>query len=431
MKKQFFLINIFFLLIFMSCEFSPAYSKKPDSYFFNKMEPLEWSEDYVLAATLYPQQIQVWNSKTNKLVHKYSLHTDESKWGKGTERALDVRDMAVLNGVIWFIGLGLQRSLIRLDCKTGEMRYIELDMKPSGVVAIPEGNSGNGMIVTSTYADSRIGVAVRFLDTEGNIIKKSNISFDKIKLLSIGECYYENENYYTVAVKDESYSKDKDIDFKLINLSDSQKKYLYDIEPQKIFHTNFIKDNFDEDLENYFCNSRLITFSSNSEQRFMEINVWNDDYYENPSSKYLFIRFLYKINSFENFDIQYTGIKYAEEDSKTFFSAYEYGENIYVTGKQLHEVETKEYLEGLETTIYPKTGGNQIKHIQMPYGNQIYCEMKEDCTWFSKNIYFQDKKTLEWNKSQEAAIYKLDYKNQTVYEYDKDGNCKELTWIEG
>ena len=154
-------------MIFTSCELSPAYSKKPDSYFFNKMEPLEWSEDYVFAATLYPQQIQVWNSKTNKLVHKYSLHTDESKWGKGTERALDVKDMTVLNGVIWFIGSGLQRSLIRLDCKTGEMRYVELDMKPSGVVAIPEGNSGNGMIVTSTYADSRIGVAVRFLDTEG------------------------------------------------------------------------------------------------------------------------------------------------------------------------------------------------------------------------------------------------------------------------
>ena len=81
-------------------------------------------------------KIQVWNSKTNKLVHKYSLHTDESKWGKGTERALDVRDMTVLNGVIWFIGSGLQRSLIRLDCKTFEMRHIELEWNKSQEAAI-------------------------------------------------------------------------------------------------------------------------------------------------------------------------------------------------------------------------------------------------------------------------------------------------------
>ena len=82
-------------LFFISCEMDPAYSTKPDSYYFNKMQPLEWKDTYILTATNTPQQIQVWDGEKGKLVHTYSLSTDVTKWGQGTERALDILDMEI------------------------------------------------------------------------------------------------------------------------------------------------------------------------------------------------------------------------------------------------------------------------------------------------------------------------------------------------
>ena len=418
MKKQFFLINIFSLLIFMSCEFSPAYSKKPDSYFFNKMEPLEWSEDYVLAATLYPQQIQVWNSKTNKLVHKYSLHTDESKWGKGTERALDVEDMTVLNGVIWFVGVGLQRSLIRLDCKTGEMRYIELDMKPSFCRKVLKDNDEESVIITANYPVEGVGIAIRILNSEGNIIEKYNISHKNLTILGLNGVRFIDEKYYITAFSCE-YHK----------YNDTEEKCFYILELDKNGKFKIEELSFSQVLSNeIFCK-----IPNNRESEFYA--SFDSQDYVNSEDK-IFInttisgggcsRILFTLDSFNSHELNFTNIIYNEDDNRSVLSLYEYNGYIFFTGDSSYKK-----IDGLSTGLYPKTGGNQIKHIQMPYGNQIYCEMKEDCAWFSKNIYFQDKKTLEWNKSQEAAIYKLDYKNQTVYEYDKDGNCKELTWIEG
>ena len=60
-------------LFFISCEMDPAYSTKLDSYYFNKMQPLEWKDNYVFTATNTPQQIQVWDGDKGKLVHTYSV----------------------------------------------------------------------------------------------------------------------------------------------------------------------------------------------------------------------------------------------------------------------------------------------------------------------------------------------------------------------
>lgn len=91
---------------------------------------------------------------------------------------------------------------------------------------------------------------------------------------------------------------------------------------------------------------------------------------------------------------------------------------------------TKKDLRGLETGLYPKNGGGQIKRVPMPEGNQVYCDRREDCAYFSKDVYTQDDATYEWDKTKKPAIYKLDYKTQTVYEYDTDGNETVLDWIE-
>ena len=121
-KRIYFLMMVLVSLFFCSCEMDPAYSTKPDSYYFNKMQPLEWKDTYILTATNTPQQIQVWDSEKGKLVHTYSLSTDVTKWGQGTERALDIFDMTVINKSVWIICSGKQRNLIKLDVETGEMK---------------------------------------------------------------------------------------------------------------------------------------------------------------------------------------------------------------------------------------------------------------------------------------------------------------------
>ena len=160
-NKEIFLLFIF-ILTFGGCTF---YSPKPDRYYFNKMEPIEWKDEYVFSATWYPSQIQVWNSKTNKLEHTYELCTDNENWVNNKSRYMDVFCMSVINKCIWFVGVGLQTSLIRLEVETGEMKYIDLDFDPEEVVAIPEGNNGKGAIVVASYADPRFGVKVNVLDT--------------------------------------------------------------------------------------------------------------------------------------------------------------------------------------------------------------------------------------------------------------------------
>lgn len=429
MKYIKFIVLGFTIFLFVGCDFlsCPANSNKPDSYYFNKMEPLEWSDDYIVAATNYPNQIQVWDSKTNRMIHKYSLFTDETKWEQGTERALRVYSIAVYEGVIWFIGIGMQTSLIRLDCKTGEMKYINLDITPWEVVVVPEENGGKGAIVTASYAEPRSGVSVRFLDTDGNVFKKSDISYTRINLMSSRGTYYENGEYYLTASKDDYFTKEEYEGFKLIKITGENENCISDISTEKFFDENFIKDNFGRDVQKYTCNATMLEFCTGSDSRFMELNISDDDMIDENGGKY--IRFLYKVNSLENFSIEYTGIKYDEDDARTFFNVHNDDENIFVTGRSLYKT-TKKDLRGLETGLYPKNGGEQIKRVPMPEGNQVYCDRREDCAYFSKDVYTQDEVTYEWDKTKKPAIYKLDYKTQTVYEYDADGNETVLDWIE-
>ena len=226
-------------LLFLSCEMDPAHSTNPDSYYFNKMEPLEWKDAYILTATNTPQQIQVWDSDTGKLVHTYSLSTDVTKWGQGTERALDVNSMTFFDGSIWFIGTGLQRNLIKLDVETGKMNYIDLDCIPSEVVAIHEYNDGVGCIYVSTRVDSRVGVAIRLLDSNCNIIMKSNVKFKKINLFSIRNPIYENGKFYLLGSQDVIFTKENNECFNLIIINDDGSYEISDIKTDEILNEKF------------------------------------------------------------------------------------------------------------------------------------------------------------------------------------------------
>ena len=128
----------------------------------------------------------------------------------------------------------------------------------------------------------------------------------------------------------------------------------------------------------------------------------------------------YQLNEFV-----YKDICYNKKDSRTMYSVAKNKDFIFITGNSSYEG-----YNGLETGLYPAVGGEQQKRVRLENANQLYCTMKEDCAWFSKNLYTQDAVTLKWDKSNTPQIYKLDYKEQQVYQYNADGSYTILDWIQ-
>ena len=404
-------------LSFLSCEMDPAHSTNPDSYYFNKMQPLEWKDTYILTATNKPQQIQVWDSETGKLVHTYSLSTDVTKWGQGTERALDVLDMSVINKSIWFIGSGLQRNLIKLDVETGKMNYIDLDCSVLYLKSMTDGNNGKGCIVVSTRSDSRVGIAIRILDLDGNIINKYNIKYKDLDILDIkGIRYINNEYIMTMSKFSEFNYVEKDQKgFRLLRLTEDNQYFIEDISFEKILSESFLSENVKKETDEFITAFSMNDYVRNSDDIYICLSVI--DMYN--CQRFLF-EYDYQLNEF-----RYRNICYDKEDTRTMFSVSEQKEFIYITGNSSYD-----NYSGLETGLYPSSGGEQIKRVRLPNANQLYCTMKEDCAWFSKNLYIQDPITLKWDKSQKPQIYKLDYAEQQVYQYNADGTYEILEWIE-
>lgn len=428
MKKQIILlIAVLISCLLISCDFSSIRQLKPDSYYFTKTEPFEWDKDYVLAATNFPPQIQIWAPQTNKMVHKFSLCENEEKWGKGSKRSLIMYDLFAHDGIIWFVGVGISDSLVRLECKTGEFKFIPLDISPYEVSLMPKYDNGKDAVFVASASYPQKGISIRILDMQGNVIQKNDISYadEYLDLRTTLSKYYDNENYYTIVSKEEDLNKNSTDIFKVLQLTNTENTTVFNIPKEKIIQEDIINNAFGKKLQRFSYSPMLLLYNNASKNRFMELSVQDLDYRENEKD---YIRFLYKVNSLLDFDFEYTGIYYDEADAKSFWSVEEYGDNIYITGKQLCLIPEKEHIDGLEVAMYSKNGGKPIKTAPLLYANRVYCEMKDDCAWFSKDVYSQDINTFEWDYSDKTGIYKLDYKNQKVYEYSPDGTCLEIEW---
>ncbi len=107
MKK----INAFIVIaVLVSLSSCGVQDLKPDREIFGNFEPLEWSDDYVFAATNYPQSIQVWNKETGKLVRNYYLTTDPS-WKTEYRRSLWIYDMVAMGQNLWILHVECRRIL--------------------------------------------------------------------------------------------------------------------------------------------------------------------------------------------------------------------------------------------------------------------------------------------------------------------------------
>ncbi len=404
-------------LFFISCEMDPAYSTKPDSYYFNKMQPLEWNDNYVFTATNTPQQIQVWDGEKGKLVHTYSLSTDVTKWGQGTERALDILDMTVINKSVWIICSGKQRNLIKLDVETGEMKYIELDCSVLYLKGLVSGNKGNGCVVVATRTAPKVGIAIRILDLEGNVLNKYNVKHEDIDVVDIKGMRYINDEYILTMSKfnEFNYIENEQKGFSILKLKENEEYFIEEISFDKVLSNSFVTNNVIQQSAEFITVFEMEDYVNDYDTIYVELSLI--DMYN--CQRFLF-EYDYQLNEFV-----YKDICYNKKDSRTMYSVAKNKDFIFITGNSSYEG-----YNGLETGLYLSTGGEQQKRVRLPNANQLYCTMKEDCAWFSKNLYTQDPITLKWNKSNKPQIYKLDYKEQQVYQYNADGAYTILDWIQ-
>ena len=404
-------------LFFMSCEMDPAYSTKPDSYYFNKMQPLEWNDNYVFTATNTPQQIQVWDGEKGKLVHTYSLSTDVTKWGQGTERALDILDMAVINKSVWIICSGKQRNLIKLDVETGEMKYIELDCSILYLKGLVSGNKGNGCVVVATRTAPKVGIAIRILDLEGNVLNKYNVKHEDIDVVDIKGMRYINDEYILTMSKfnEFNYIENEQKGFSILKLKENEEYFIEEISFDKVLSNSFVTNNVIQESAEFITVFEMEDYVNDYDTIYVELSLI--DMYN--CQRFLF-EYDYQLNEFV-----YKDICYNKKDSRTMYSVAKNKDFIFITGNSSYEG-----YNGLETGLYPAVGGEQQKRVRLENANQLYCTMKEDCAWFSKNLYTQDAVTLKWDKSNTPQIYKLDYKEQQVYQYNADGSYTILDWIQ-
>ena len=413
MRKDVFCCILTLVLVASLASCKGWFEPKPDRELFGDYEPLEWKDSYIFAATnYYPPQIQVWDTADGEVrfVRSYNLSVDK--------RDLTIWDLAVLDRVVWVAASGMQRNLLRLDVQSGELRFLDLDIGPEFVHAIPEGEDGKGCIVTSTYCDSRIGVAVRFLDPHGNIIRKCNVEYRGLNAVSPAAVVYEGGRYYTTAATDTMFDVGTNPSgYKVIDYSDSAGRYVTELPGSGPL----------EGVQEVLDHTKLLELPYSVNLIVHPPSHPGDPCYATTG---MFIdgqRFLFSCESISPPKFVYTGI--FQTTARSIHSATQGGERIFLTGRTL-DINYSD-LNGLETGVYPVSGGSQLKRIEMPDGNQLHCTELSDCTWFSCNVWGTDKYGEFVDKGTIPRIYKLDYATESVTCYWADGRVEKMRELPG
>lgn len=384
------------LLGFSSCGLM---NLKPDREIFGNFESLEWSDDYVFAATNYPQSIQVWNKETGKLVRNYYLTTNPS-WAKKNGRSLWIYDMVTMGKNIWITADGIQRNLIRLNVPTGEFKFIDLDCRPIYLEICED----RGTVFAATYCDPRIGIAIRELDGDGKILHKYNVQHSDLDVSDIDGLRFRNGAAYTLCTRfsDFNVGEEEEEGYKVLKLKDG--KYEFTEISKKVLYSP-LPSLGAEFSGKYVSSFPLVRASANTAPVFAVLSM-----VRSPG----LYRFLYRIENFEPLEFSYTGILVSsKKNDRAFFSVTEYNNCIYNTGRKRGGT--------LECARYLNTGGAEISVVQMPWGNQLYCSRFEDSSWFSKDVFTYNFDTNSWDKSGAPQIYKVDFKTNRVLIYNADG----------
>ena len=413
MKNIKILASLLFLLIFSSCIINV--DATPDSDFFTGFDPLEWSDGYVFLPTDNPQQIQVWNTESKKLVYTYNLVKEFTVLGKNCVRALSVDDMVVINKDIWLLGAGMNYNLIKINVPTGKVEYVLKGVELVSIAADNKWENGEGCVFGMTLPYPNSGMTVYKFSLDGKLLEKKNVLDEDLCMTSLSTIQYINNQYYLLGSKYEDFYLERQSQkgIKLINLS-KEDNYITDINYEKLFPKNFLKDNLKVVPDSFIINFNAFY---NMAEDYLSVAIAG---YRDSDSHYVCARFLFKIHSFEDLDLEYTGMNYQKDDVRVMLSASENDENIFLSGRVLHD----ESFHGLETGVYSKATGKELYRMRMASSNQLHYEIKDDKTWFPQDVNEQDE-NLEWY-SIPKGCYMLDHKTGRTYWYDVDGNETEM-----
>lgn len=418
---------ILYVVCLCGCQCN-VFQPTPDSELFAdvKFEPLEWKDNYILATTWNPAQIQVWDEENGKLVQTYDL---EKKIDKPLEKgtvALWVMSMTQKDGNIWFVGEGQNMNLIRLTTETGKMKFIKLDCNPSSVCVVPNDGTEKGSLWCATTAARWVGFYARQIDDDGNILKKCDVQHDDIFVDSsdIGCLRYMDGSYYLLCDGSDYVSDkiDKNI-FRLVDLGSENEQFVTELPFSSVFPEGFLQDTLDVVPKDILTSLSWMPYFDDEKNVYVTANaighISSDDDYKDICS-----RFLFRLKSLKPFNVEYTGIMYDEPDARSIYHVAENSENIFMTGRVLHDDDN---FNGLETGVYPVSGGEQIRRIRMLRANQLHATTRNGRTWFSKDIYYQVPPAYdEWDKSGKPEIYMLEHSTGRVFRYSSDGTRIEI-----
>ena len=416
MKSQKFIFLFMALLSFSSCIINV--DNIPDSEVFKSFEPLEWSDDYVFLPTDLPQQIQVWNSKTKKLVYTYELLKEMKVYGKSFERALSINDMVVIDKDIWLSGTGVNNNLLKINVPTGQVKYINQKDYIYSMSINKSWENCSGCLWGMNYCQPNDGFSIWQYDLNGNFLSEKKIKYKGLCISPLKLINYIDDGYYILGSFDwgiNNYRTNKEEYFKIIKINEN----VVNSFPLNIILTEEVLNDLKYNFNDFSCS---LTPFKTSNNEYLELGLIGDTN-ENIYSA----RFLFKITNWtsSNIEVEYTGINYQDEESRAICTVSENEEKLFLTGRVLYG----NNFTGLETGVYSKATGKELYRMRMENSNQLHCEIKDDKTWFPQDVNLQDQNLKRY--SIPKGCYMLDHKTGKTYWYDENGNEKEIERISG
>ena len=220
MKSQKFIFLFMAVFSFSSCIINV--DNIPDSEVFKSFEPLEWSDDYVFLPTDLPQQIQVWNSKTKKLVYTYELLKEMKVYGKSFERALSINDMVVIDKDIWLSGAGVNNNLLKINVPTGQVKYINQKDYIYSMSINKSWENCSGCLWGMNYCQPNDGFSIWQYDLNGNFLSEKKIKYRGLCISPLKFINYIDDEYYILGSFDwaiNNYRTNKEEYFKIIKIN--------------------------------------------------------------------------------------------------------------------------------------------------------------------------------------------------------------------
>lgn len=405
-RKNFIFLLIAVLSLLFSCCWNSK--EKTDSEIFTSIEPIEWSDDYVISATNYPSSMQIWNSRTNKLVRNISL---EKK-----ERTLNILDIEVLGKNVWIIGYGNTYNLIRINMETGNFEYKNFEFegsksRPYSLSSINEEKDNKGTLWVKSYGNEKNGVLISKYSAEGDLLDSFCINENIRTGMQMNSLYINNKNIMICPSGNELHIDMNPICYYILNLDNHTVDET--IRFDDIFGKNFMYEKLDiSDMNNFLTNVWIIG------KNFLGVLIYNPDI-----SNQVLQQLLFEIKNEPTLSFLYTNIHLDDKYMEEIIEKNKKNYILYYNGN----IKNDSY--GLEMGIFNQETGKQEKKVEIQNSNRIFQQQKNNSTWISMNSYKYVGNGYV-TEPEIPEICKFDHETGKVFVYSQDGSERELEWCD-